>query len=97
MPDLAYDRDMPSDPAKTLEQPPRRGLLIVAEGLDGSGKSATLDGLARWLERRGAATCWPSSSSSRWTWSSMVTSTAPTPGLFPTGTTKLSSRAPAPS
>lgn len=44
---------MPSDPAKTLEQPPRRGLLIVAEGLDGSGKSATLDGLARWLERRG--------------------------------------------
>jgi dTMP kinase len=31
----------------------RRGLLIVAEGLDGSGKSTTLEGLARWLERRG--------------------------------------------
>ena len=30
-----------------------RGLLIAAEGLDGSGKSATLEGIARWLERRG--------------------------------------------
>ena len=46
---------MPSHPVLTLEQPPRRGLLIVAEGLDGSGKTATLDGLARWLERRGQA------------------------------------------
>jgi dTMP kinase len=27
--------------------------LIAAEGLDGSGKSAGLDGLARWLERKG--------------------------------------------
>ncbi len=44
---------MPSKPALPPDQPPRRGLLIVAEGLDGSGKSATLDGLARWLERRG--------------------------------------------
>jgi thymidylate kinase len=30
-----------------------RGLLIAAEGLDGSGKSAGLDALGRWLERRG--------------------------------------------
>ena len=29
------------------------GLLIAAEGLDGSGKSAGLDGLGRWLERKG--------------------------------------------
>jgi dTMP kinase len=29
------------------------GLLIAAEGLDGSGKSAGLDSLGRWLERRG--------------------------------------------
>jgi thymidylate kinase len=29
------------------------GLLIAAEGLDGSGKSAGLDALARWLERKG--------------------------------------------
>ena len=27
--------------------------MIVAEGLDGSGKSATLEDLGRWLERRG--------------------------------------------
>ena len=44
---------MPSDPAHAAVDPARRGLLIVAEGLDGSGKSTTLDGLARWLERRG--------------------------------------------
>lgn len=44
---------MPADPALVPEPSPRRGLLIVAEGLDGSGKSATLDSLARWLERRG--------------------------------------------
>jgi thymidylate kinase len=30
-----------------------RGLLIAAEGLDGSGKSAGLDALARWLEQKG--------------------------------------------
>lgn len=30
-----------------------RGLLIAAEGLDGSGKSAGLDALGRWLERKG--------------------------------------------
>ena len=30
-----------------------RGVLIAAEGLDGSGKSAGLDGVARWLERKG--------------------------------------------
>ena len=29
------------------------GVLIAAEGLDGSGKSAGLDGVARWLERKG--------------------------------------------
>lgn len=29
------------------------GLLIAAEGLDGSGKSAGLDALGRWLERKG--------------------------------------------
>jgi thymidylate kinase len=29
------------------------GLLIAAEGLDGSGKSAGLDSLGRWLERKG--------------------------------------------
>jgi dTMP kinase len=46
---------MPSKAAPPLEPSPRQGLLIVAEGLDGSGKSATLDGLARWLERRGRA------------------------------------------
>ena len=28
-------------------------MLIAAEGLDGSGKSAGLDGIARWLERKG--------------------------------------------
>lgn len=28
-------------------------MLIAAEGLDGSGKSAGLDGVARWLERKG--------------------------------------------
>lgn len=44
---------MPSDPAHALGSPPRRGLLIVAEGLDGSGKSATIEGIARWFERRG--------------------------------------------
>ena len=44
---------MPADPAATLAALHRPGLLIAAEGLDGSGKSATLDGLAAWLERRG--------------------------------------------
>ena len=37
---------------------PRRatpGVLIAAEGLDGSGKSAGLDALGRWLERQGSA------------------------------------------
>lgn len=34
-------------------RPRPRGLLIAAEGLDGSGKSAALDLLARWLERKG--------------------------------------------
>jgi len=48
-----YDRGMPPDPAQALESRPRRGLLIVAEGLDGSGKSATVEGIGRWLERRG--------------------------------------------
>lgn len=33
--------------------PRPRGLLIAAEGLDGSGKSAGLDALGRWVERRG--------------------------------------------
>jgi thymidylate kinase len=36
--------------------PPLRGLLIAAEGLDGSGKSAGLDALGRWLERKGRRT-----------------------------------------
>ncbi|MGH2464687.1 MAG: hypothetical protein ACRDGI_04435 [Candidatus Limnocylindrales bacterium] len=44
---------MPSMPAHEPGLAPRRGLLVVAEGLDGSGKSATLDGVARWLERQG--------------------------------------------
>ncbi len=44
---------MPSEPDQELDRAPRPGLLIVAEGLDGSGKTATLDGLARWLERHG--------------------------------------------
>jgi dTMP kinase len=44
---------MPQDPGHSLEDLLRRGLLIAAEGLDSSGKTATLDGLARWLERRG--------------------------------------------
>jgi thymidylate kinase len=44
---------MPSKPAHEPGVQPRHGLLIVAEGLDGSGKTATLDALARWLERRG--------------------------------------------
>ncbi|HEY2888788.1 MAG TPA: hypothetical protein VGJ17_09245 [Candidatus Limnocylindrales bacterium] len=44
---------MPSKPAVEPGLQPRHGLLIVAEGLDGSGKSATLEGLARWLERQG--------------------------------------------
>jgi thymidylate kinase len=35
---------------------PPRGLLIAAEGLDGSGKSAGLDALGRWLERKGRRT-----------------------------------------
>jgi thymidylate kinase len=48
-----YDRAMAADRARTPDHLPPRGLLVVAEGLDGSGKSATLDGLARWLERRG--------------------------------------------
>jgi thymidylate kinase len=41
-----------------------RGLLIAAEGLDGSGKSAGLGALARWLERKGRRThevTWPTS------------------------------------
>ena len=38
-------------PASRSNRPP--GLLIAAEGLDGSGKSAGLDALGRWLERRG--------------------------------------------
>ncbi len=38
-------------PATRPNRPP--GLLIAAEGLDGSGKSAGLDALGRWLERRG--------------------------------------------
>jgi thymidylate kinase len=29
------------------------GMLVAAEGLDGSGKTATLELLARWLERKG--------------------------------------------
>lgn len=33
--------------------PTSRGLLIAAEGLDGSGKSAGLEELGRWLERKG--------------------------------------------
>ncbi len=43
---------MPADPAAMLVPVRRSGLLIAAEGLDGSGKSATVDGLAAWLERR---------------------------------------------
>ena len=38
-------------PPRPIHRP--RGLLIAAEGLDGSGKSAGLDALGRWLERRG--------------------------------------------
>ncbi len=38
-------------PATRSDRP--RGLLIAAEGLDGSGKSAGLDALGRWLERKG--------------------------------------------
>ena len=45
--------NMPSKPAHEPGLQPRQGLLIVAEGLDGSGKSATLEGLGRWLERQG--------------------------------------------
>lgn len=40
---------------RTRSRPPR-GLLIAAEGLDGSGKSAGLDALGRWLERKGRRT-----------------------------------------
>jgi len=38
-------------PVSQVNRP--RGLLIAAEGLDGSGKSAGLDALGRWLERKG--------------------------------------------
>jgi thymidylate kinase len=31
----------------------RRGLLIAAEGLDGSGTSAAVDAIGRWFERKG--------------------------------------------
>ncbi len=44
---------MPIDPGEMPGPSLRHGLLIVAEGLDGSGKSATIEGLAGWLERRG--------------------------------------------
>ncbi|HEY7936018.1 MAG TPA: hypothetical protein VID26_02705 [Candidatus Limnocylindrales bacterium] len=44
---------MASQPARAPGPDLRHGLLIVAEGLDGSGKSATLEALARWLERQG--------------------------------------------
>lgn len=40
----------------TTDATPARGLLIAAEGLDGSGKSAGLGALARWLERKGRRT-----------------------------------------
>jgi thymidylate kinase len=38
---------------EVVTTPTSRGLLIAAEGLDGSGKSAGLDALGRWLERKG--------------------------------------------
>jgi thymidylate kinase len=44
---------MPPFPAQAQGPAFGRGLLIVAEGLDGSGKSATVEAIARWLERRG--------------------------------------------
>jgi thymidylate kinase len=36
-----------------VEPAARRGLLVAAEGIDGSGTSEGIDSLARWLERRG--------------------------------------------
>jgi thymidylate kinase len=36
-----------------VDPAPRRGVLIAAEGLDGSGTSAGVEAIARWLERRG--------------------------------------------
>jgi thymidylate kinase len=42
-----------SSPDGAADRP--RGALIAVEGLDGSGKTALVDALARWLERRGRA------------------------------------------
>jgi thymidylate kinase len=53
-----------------------RPLLIAAEGLDGAGKSAHLDLLARWLERKGRSVAFE-----RWEPSSIVDEAA--------GTTRL--------
>jgi thymidylate kinase len=48
---LARPASIDDVPATRSTRP--RGLLIAAEGLDGSGKSAGLDALGRWLERKG--------------------------------------------
>jgi thymidylate kinase len=45
--DASIDAVPPTRPTRPA------GLLIAAEGLDGSGKSAGLDALGRWLERKG--------------------------------------------
>ena len=53
-----------------------RPLLIAAEGLDGAGKSAQLDMLARWLERKGRTV-----TVERWPPSELIERAAATPRL----------------
>ena len=62
----------------------QRPLLIAAEGLDGAGKSAQLDLLARWLERRGRSV-----TVERWPPSELVERAAATPRLRPALTARV--------
>jgi len=58
--------------------------LIAAEGLDGAGKSAQLDLLARWLERKGRSV-----TVERWPPSEFIERAAATPRLRPVLTPRV--------
>jgi thymidylate kinase len=65
-------------------RPGHRPLLIAAEGLDGAGKSAQLDLLARWLERKGRSVA-----VERWEPSRLIESAAVNPRLRASLTTRV--------
>jgi dTMP kinase len=65
-------------------RPGHRPLLIAAEGLDGAGKSAQLELLARWLERKGRSVA-----VERWEPSHLVEAAAANPRLRASLTTRV--------